>query len=342
MRRLTVDALEASAAKCNKLRDAFKPFVEVLAIDSSLVRLHAGLKKQYPSVWTNHTEASAKLTIVTNVVGRGPKTLTINPGSRSDVHLLGPGKWLRGRLIIFDLGFYQARLFKSIDDHGGYFLSRLRKQGNPTVIKSYRHGQKFLEGKKLREHQDAVSQDIIDIEGEVTYALKRDKVTHHTARFRIIAVYNYNLRCWHRYITNAPPQLLPAENVTALFAARWEIELLFRELKTVYRLADMPSGNLCATQALLYAAVLTLLTSRKLLQLVRKRATLPLHRFPIDRWARLFASVACDLLSLLAARRCDEQRSYKLLEFLCREAPDPNRSRLLLAERAQNGTMMFA
>jgi len=34
------------------------------------------------------------------------------------------------------------------------------------------------------------------------------------------------------------------------------IELLFRELKTAYRLADVPSGNLHATHALLYAAIL--------------------------------------------------------------------------------------
>ena len=61
MRRLTLDALERTSASRPRLRNAFRPFVEVLAVDSSLVRLHAGLKKEYPSVWTNHTMASAKL-----------------------------------------------------------------------------------------------------------------------------------------------------------------------------------------------------------------------------------------------------------------------------------------
>jgi len=342
MRRLTVDALQVAAAKRHSLRDAFKPFIEVLAIDSSLVRLHAGLKKHYPSVWTNHTEASAKLTMVANVVGRGPKTLAINPGSRHDVHLLRPGKWLRGCLLIFDLGFYQARLFKSIDAQGGYFLSRLKKQGNPLVIKSHRPEHRHLEGKKLRDHQDLVAQSIVDVEGEVTYLTKHQTPFWHTVRFRVVAVYNSKFGCWHRYITNVPPELLPAENVTAIYAARWEIELLFRELKTAYRLADMPSGNLHATQALLYAAVLTLLTSRKLLDLVQTRAALPVCRLPIDRWARLFATIASDLLRLLSARHCDEQRSRTVLEFLCREAPDPNRSRRLLPERAQDGRIAFA
>jgi len=341
MRQLTVDALQGAAVKRHRLRGAFEPFIEVLAIDSSLVRLHAGLKKQYPSVWTNHTEASAKLTMVVNVVGRGPRTLAINPGSTHDVHLLKPGNWLRGRLLIFDLGFYQSRLFKSIDGHGGYFLSRLKKQGNPLVVYSHRPEHRHLEGKKLRDHQDAIDCDIIDIEGEVTYTLKRAKVTQHTARFRIIAVYNHSLGCWHRYITNVPLQLLRAEDVSAVYAARWEIELLFRELKTAYRVVDMPSGNLHATEALLYAAVLTLLTSRRLLQLVRRKAALSLSRLPLDRWARLFASVARDLLWLLSSPR-DAQRSRTLLEFLCREAPDPNRTRQLLAERAQNGRVAFA
>ena len=35
-------------------------------------------------MWTHHTEASAKLTRVANGVGRGPKTLAINPGTDPD------------------------------------------------------------------------------------------------------------------------------------------------------------------------------------------------------------------------------------------------------------------
>jgi IS4 transposase len=342
MRRLTVDSLESVARQRRRLRSVFKPFIEVLALDSCLVRLHAGLCDKYPSVWTHHTKASVKLTMITNVVGRGPKTLQLSPGSRHDVHLLQPGKWVRGRLLIFDLGFYKAPLFKSIGAHGGYFLCRLKKQGNPTILQSHRPEHEHLVGKKLRDHQGSVDEDVIDVEGEVTYFRKRKKITHHAACFRIVAIYNYDAGCWHRYITNVPPEMLRAQDISAVYAARWEIELLFRELKTVYRIEDMPSSNLHATETLLYSAVLTLLVSRKLLQLVTMQKRMPLQRFPLDRWARLFATVAHEILHLVASRRRDEHRNRKLLDFLCREAPDPNRSRRLLAERAQRGEAAFA
>jgi IS4 transposase len=240
------------------------------------------------------------------------------------------------------LGFYRAELFLSIGAHGGYFLSRLKKDGNPRILQSHRREHEHLVGRKLLDQQDSIDEDIIDIDGEVTYSRKREKITHHTARFRLVAVYNHEAGRWHRYVTNIPPAMLRAEDVSAVYAARWEIELLFRELKSVYRIEDMPSGNLHATEALLYGALLTLLVSRSLLALVMSRRALPLRRFPLDRWARLFATVAQELLGLAAAWRQDHRRNLALLRFLCSAAPDPNRARRLLAERAQLGDTAFA
>ncbi|MBK7586095.1 MAG: IS4 family transposase [Myxococcales bacterium] len=274
MRQLADEALGKTTGAKEKLRKAFKPFADVLAIDSCIIRLHAGLAKHYPSVWTHHTPASAKLTMVCNVVGRGPRTLQISPGSTHDVHLLKPGGWVRGKLLIFDLGFYRAMLFKSIAEHDGYFLCRLKKQGNPTIVKSHRPDHAHLVNKKLRDCQHAIADDVIDVEGEVSYVLRRKKITHHTAQFRIVAIYNHELGLWHRYITNAPPEMMPAESITAIYAGRWEIELLFRELKSAYRIHEMPSGNRYASETLLYSAILTLLVSRRLHRLVRTIAEL--------------------------------------------------------------------
>ena len=38
-------------------------------------------------------------------------------------------------------------------------------------------------------------------------------------------------------------ELSAAKHFTAVDAARWEVELLFRELKGSYRLGQMPSAN---------------------------------------------------------------------------------------------------
>lgn len=71
------------------------------------------------------------------------------------------------------------------------------------------------------------------------------------------------------YLTNIPAEQLPAEDVQATYALRWQIELLFKGLKRHYRLEDMPSGNRHIVESLLYAAILSLAVSRRLMDVLR-------------------------------------------------------------------------
>lgn len=138
MHKLLLEALAQLGRVQPKTRAVFAPFVEVLAVDAALLRLHNALESHYPSVFTHYMKASAKLGVVMNVIGRGAKTVKITHGSQHDTHLLQAGRWMKGRLLLFDLGFYQAALFQQINVHGGYFLSRMKACGNPTVLESHR------------------------------------------------------------------------------------------------------------------------------------------------------------------------------------------------------------
>ena len=75
-----------------------------------------------------------------------------------------------------------------------------------------------------------------------------------------------------------------------MYAARWEVELLFRELKGTYRIEQMPSANKHVSETLIYAALLSLATSRRIYRLLTPT---PLDRFrmPLDRFATLLAVV---------------------------------------------------
>jgi hypothetical protein len=131
--------------------------------------------------------------------------------------------------------------------------------------------------------------------------------------------------------------------VVDVYALRWEIELLFRELKSQFKLDDMPSGNKAATECLLYAALLTMAIGRRLLRVLQMRhhsTNEPMRVFPLERWTIVIRSVAPQLLALLLgppnARLALERRLWIVLQ---REAPDPNRNRMLLLERAQSGVL---
>ena len=142
---------------------------------------------------------------------------------------------------------------------------------------------------------------------------------------------------WHCYVTNLPTSMLEAKHIWATYAARWEVELMFRELKSKYRLNHMRSKSRHVAECLVYAALLTLVLSRKLYQVLLSRWRADRRRFPFDRWATLVASIASDLLDLLISRHDRRLRERKLDTFLRTEAPDPNAHRLTLASRAEMG-----
>jgi hypothetical protein len=119
--------------------------------------------------------------------------------------------------------------------------------------------------------------------------------------------------------------------------------LLFREPKSQFKLDDMPSGNKAATECLLYAALLTMAIGRRLLRALQMRhhsTNEPMRVFPLERWAIVMRSVAPQLLALLLgpphARLAPDRRLWTVLQ---NEAPDPNRNRMLLLERAQSGVL---
>jgi len=213
---------------------------------------------------------------------------------------------------------------------------------NPIIVRSHRPQHEHLIGLKLRDAQDAAAFEMLDVDAEMGFMDKANKFRHHRITFRFVAVYNDRARQWHRYVTNAPPSMLAAEHFTAVYAARWEIELLFRELKTHYRLDHMPSGNRFISESLLYAAVLTLVVSRRLHRLVRRRYKLSRAELPLDRWARLVASISQPLLDIALSPRRNAPCERRLLTYLRNEGPDPNRARPSLATRAQQGLYLPA
>jgi hypothetical protein len=123
--------------------------------------------------------------------------------------------------------------------------------------------------------------------------------------------------------------------------ARWTIELVFRELKRHYRLDQMPSASKPVVEALLYAALLTLVVSRELLAALRRRLKQLAHRLPEERWAALFAQFAQQMLWLLLSPRAQSRPlADRLARVLAQEAVDPNRSRRRLIGRVESGTQL--
>jgi putative transposase len=124
-------------------------------------------------------------------------------------------------------------------------------------VRCHRAAQRHLVGMKLADALPLLGTDTLDVEAEMGFQKHHrhvPRVTHHRATFRFVAVYNHAHKRWHSYVANLPTSMMKAEHFAAVYAARWEVELLFRELKGNYRIEHMPSASKHLTETLIYAA----------------------------------------------------------------------------------------
>ena len=116
---------------------------------------------------------------------------------------------------------------------------------------------------------------------------ERDWTWRHL-ELRLVAVWNEDLKRHRLYLTSAPVFALPAAVAAgSAVAARREIELLFRELKSQLHLDHMPSGNKAAAECMLFASLLALALDRNLRsELANRYGT----RIPAERWSIRYRS----------------------------------------------------
>ncbi len=117
------------------------------------------------------------------------------------------------------------------------------------------------------------------------------------------------------------------------------MELIFKKLKSLYRLEQLPTRRAHIVETLLLGAVITLLVSRRLLHAVQERLRDTSYKVPEQRRAVVFAATAPMILeTVVLPLRASKAIAQRLEPMLLREAPDPNGSRQLLIERAECGT----
>jgi IS4 transposase len=341
MKRVLGDVIEKVAEPSRDLRGALAAFKEVLATDSTVVRLHKLLKAKWPACRTNHTLAALKAHVILSVVGHGASSVKVTSERVHDGPVLKAGKWVRDRLLLFDLGYYRFQLFARIQECGGFFLTRLKDGANPVITGVYRQwrGKSVaLVGEKLQDVLARLKRQVLDVEVELTFKRRsyRGKSRKDKMRCRLVGILNEETGKYHLYITNVPVDTLGAEEVGRVYAARWLIELAFRELKSAYELEAMPSGNEHVVESLLYAAFITMVASRTLLQALRRRFQALADRFPAERWAAVFRTVAGDILAILLCAAAEaESIARRVLPMIEKEALDPNANRILLLRRAE-------
>ncbi|WP_170292178.1 IS4 family transposase [Heliobacterium mobile] len=325
-------AMEASES-VPELSEKLQGFVELLCIDSTLVRLHDSLAKDWPGPRTNHSPAALKLNMVISVVGAGPREVQMVEGKKGESPLLKIGPWVESRILLFDLGYFKFKHFQDIDRHNGFFVSRLKDNANPLILhtlKQHRGNAIDVGYQKLRDIEPRLKRDVLDVEVQITTSTAKSEAVlrKNSQVMRVVGIWNEELKKYHFYITNLSVETLSAEEVAQLYRARWAIELTFKELKSNYQLDTIDSANKSVVQALICTAILTMIVSRRLLNLLKRMNPQKAKQMTNLRWANVFTVGAPQLFEAVMIYMGLNPRGYNpLFDMFIAESIDPNVSR---------------
>ena len=159
----------------------------------------------------------------------------------------------------------------------------------------------------------------------------------------VVGVLNPDTDDYHLYITNLPREEFSSEQIATLYRARWEVELLFRELKSRYGLEKFDTSKAYIVKIQITAALLTLVVSRAILRVLVDHAE---ERgedatFPTERWATTFRSYAQLILMELADLYGFPPPNVPELLYQEAKQPSPGRT-TLLEEVCSNLTVLDA
>ena len=185
--------------------DEFNRVRDVLIVDATVLRLHRFLHEEYHSL--REEQGGAKLHLLHNVTDQTLKKIRISNERTYDSTEFDTGSWFHGRLLILDLAYFKYRHFALIDENGGYFASRLKRNTKPEIVSELREWRGHaipLGGKQIFDVVENLHREYIDVEVEMEFR-RRQYVgmrSWDTKRFRVAGVRNPDTNNYHLYLTN--------------------------------------------------------------------------------------------------------------------------------------------
>jgi IS4 transposase len=339
LRLCVIHAIEQLALEQNKvLNEKLAKFKDVLIQDSTIIRLHKSLAKKFPAARSRTVAAGVKVGMLVSAVANSPKSIGIYPERTNELKTLRIGPWIKDRILLIDLGFYKHQLFARIIENEGFFVSRLKGSADPLIVGVHnrcRGNSIDVIGKYVSEILPKLKRQILDVEVEVSFKRRKynGKERLDTERFRLVAVFNEDEEKYHVYITNITKDVLEAEDVAKLYGARWDIELIFKELKSRYALDVVNTRNTQIIEAYIWISILTLFVSRRIYSLVRKYSPKEMvARYTQLRWSTIFAENADKQLTLIL-RYCGIERTIEtVMNVYSSQALDPHVNRYRFRE----------
>jgi hypothetical protein len=206
----------------------------------------------------------------------------------------------RGVLYLFDLGFFERKLFAAAQDAGAHVLMRLKKTAKVRVIGHIAdRSLGVIPGWSLSYYLTSVSRrrgTIFDL--DVVWGKGKDVIG-----LRLVGI-AHTSRMIRWYLTTVPRSQLAARQIVQAYRLRWLIELLFREIKQAADLGRSFTADANAVQTMTYGAMLAHVLVRSLRIQAALDNEIPLEQLRPLACLHVARAFARDIIDALAAATC--------------------------------------
>jgi len=168
-----------------------------------------------------------------------PNLVWFSPATTHDHHFLKKLKCDDNTIYVFDKGYNDYKAFKHFSDHKTGFVTRIKDN---AVYQG-------LEEQSIEEHihSGVLKDEIIEIEVKEDGAITK-------MRLRKVTFYDRENKRTFEFLTNLFE--LRADLIAALYKVRWQIELLFKQLKQNFPLKYFLGDNENAIKIQIYCVLM--------------------------------------------------------------------------------------
>ena len=337
-----------------------QPFARVLLVDSSSWDVSEKLGTVFPGSGGNASTANCKLQTAYDYKQGELTFLADTAGTVPDngytKHL--PALVNKRDLLLIDQGYFKLTTFNAIMAKGAFFVTRLfigttledaqtqelmaldtvlRQAPGPVYERPVRMG--------LGQHQTRACRLVcLRVTAQVANARRRRFKTHARRQGRTGSQRHLALCDWTLLITNVPEPWLPLDMVRALYTLRWQIEVLFKQWKSILRVHQSATGNAHRLRCELYGKLIAAvwvqrlhavantalwnasrqeISLAKLYKRLQERAFL-LAQFVMGSWTQARGYLSKELEKILRHCRKHRQRSRMTTLEMLEAGVDPH------------------
>jgi hypothetical protein len=252
--------LEQKFRKTGKIETKLlRPFGRVLIIDSSSWEVNEKLSAVLPGSGGGASEAGCKIQAVYDYKHSELQFVEVTEGTAPDNRYTNkiPGLINKGDLILFDQGYFKLTMLEALAAKGAFFLTRLLVR---TIVLDPATGSRIdlarllskMEGDACEmnvliggDGMPKVSVRLIALRASESIANERRRRLRKeaTKKGRTPCKHHLKMCQWTILITNVPQKWLPMKMARVLYTVRWQIELLFKQLKSILRVHQSDTGN---------------------------------------------------------------------------------------------------